>query len=163
MRIDDFPGDTKPRGCGNRRGAAIPTRGRCAGGDDAVSSAVIPAGGRAMTHAGSCHCGRIAFTLEGEVSEAIDCNCSMCRRRGSLLAFFPREALTLTSKEGDYGTYRFNTEKIAHHFCQTCGVSPFSEAIHPKTGVPTVAVNVRCLPDVDIAALDIKQVDGASF
>lgn len=116
-----------------------------------------------MTHAGSCHCGRIAFTLEGEVSEAIDCNCSMCRRRGSLLAFFPREALTLTSKEGDYGTYRFNTEKIAHHFCQTCGVSPFSEAIHPKTGVPTVAVNVRCLPDVDIAALDIKQVDGASF
>ena len=116
-----------------------------------------------MTHAGSCHCGRIAFTLEGEVKEAMDCNCSMCRRRGGLLAFFPREALVLTSKEGVYCTYRFNKEHIAHHFCLTCGISPFSEAIHPKTGMPTAAVNVRCLPDVDLAVLDIKQVDGASF
>ena len=57
-----------------------------------------------QTHAGSCHCGRIAFTLHGEVGRAIDCNCSMCRRRGALLAFYPREALVLTSKEGDYGT-----------------------------------------------------------
>ena len=47
------------------------------------------------THEGSCHCGRIAFTLEGDVTEAMDCNCSLCRRRGGLLAFFPREALSL--------------------------------------------------------------------
>jgi len=116
-----------------------------------------------MTHAGSCHCGRISFTLEGDVTEAIDCNCSMCRRRGALLAFFPRSALSLVSREGDYGTYRFNTGKIAHHFCLACGISPFSEAIHPKTGMPTVAVNVRCLPGVDLAGLAIKPVDGASF
>ena len=116
-----------------------------------------------MTHAGSCHCGRIAFTLEGEVKEAMDCSCSMCRRRGGLLAFFPRQALTLTSTPGDYGTYRFNKEHIAHHFCPTCGISPFSEATDPKTGQAMAAVNVRCLPDVDLAALEIRQVDGASF
>ena len=114
-----------------------------------------------QTHAGSCHCGRIAFTLHGDVSEALDCNCSMCRR--ALLAFYPREALVLSSKEGDYGTYRFNKEKIAHHYCLTCGIAPFSEAVHPKTGQPTVAVNVRCLPDVDLASLKVSQVDGASF
>lgn len=116
-----------------------------------------------MTHAGSCHCGRIAFTLEGDVTGAIDCNCSICRRRGALLAFYPREALVLSSKEGDYATYRFNTERIAHHFCQTCGVSPFSEAVHPKTGAPTVAVNVRCLRDVDLSTLKITSFDGASL
>ena len=116
-----------------------------------------------MTHSGSCHCGRIAFTLEGEVKQAIDCNCSMCRRRGGLLAFVPREALVLTSKEGDYGTYRFNKEHIAHHFCLTCGISPFSEGADPRSGAKMAAVNLRCLPDVDLSALKVSQVDGASF
>jgi hypothetical protein len=116
-----------------------------------------------MTHSGSCHCGRIAFDVEGEVAQAVDCNCSICRRRGSLLAFFPREAFTLTSKEGDYGTYRFNTGRIAHHFCQTCGVAPFSEAVNPKTGEPMVAVNLRCLAGVDAAALPVRHFDGAAL
>lgn len=116
-----------------------------------------------MAHSGSCHCGRIAFAVEGEVGQVIDCNCSMCRRRGSLLAFFPQDAFTLTSKPGDYGTYRFNSERIAHHFCETCGVAPFSEATDPKSGRPMVAVNVRCLPDVDLAALQVHHYDGAKL
>lgn len=116
-----------------------------------------------MKHQGSCHCGRIAFDLEADVTEAIDCNCSMCRRRGSLLAFFPREALILKTPESDYATYRFNKEKLAHHFCPHCGIAPFSEGVHPKTGARMAAVNVRCLPDVDLAAVKITQVDGASF
>lgn len=114
-----------------------------------------------MIHHGSCHCGRIAFDVEGEVRDVNDCNCSMCRRRDGLLAFFPYEAFSLTTPEGDYGTYRFNQEHIAHHFCLTCGVSPFSEGIHPKSGTKVACVNVRCLPDVDLTTLTIKQVDGA--
>jgi hypothetical protein len=116
-----------------------------------------------MVYEGSCHCGRIAFTVEGEVRDAIDCNCSMCRRRGSLLAFFPREAFTLMTKEGDYATYHFNKHVIDHHFCPTCGIAPFSEAIHPRTGKPTTAVNVRCLEGVDLGSLDIRPFDGASM
>lgn len=116
-----------------------------------------------MKHEGSCHCGRIAFDLEADVTEAIDCNCSMCRRRGGLLAFFPREALTLKTPESDYATYRFNKEQIAHHFCPNCGVSPFSDGANAKTGAKLAAVNVRCLPEVDLSGLKITQVDGASF
>lgn len=114
-------------------------------------------------HQGSCHCGRIAFDLDGEVSEAIDCNCSMCRRRGSLLAFFPREALTLRTPETDLGTYRFNKHLIEHHFCPNCGIAPFGEAVDPRTGKKMAAVNVRCLPDVDLTTLKIMQFDGASL
>ena len=116
-----------------------------------------------MTHAGRCNFGRIAFTVEGDIGEAIDCNCSMCRRRGSLLAFFPREALVLTAGEGDYATYRFNQERLEHHFCPTCGIAPFSEGTHPKTGAKMAAVNLRCLPDVDLSGLSIRQFDGASL
>ena len=115
------------------------------------------------THEGSCHCGRIAFSLEGDVTEAIDCNCSMCRRRGGLLAFFPREALTLSTPEGALGTYTFNKHALQHHFCPACGIAPFSEGVNPKTGAKTAAVNVRCLPDVDLSALQVTRVDGASY
>jgi hypothetical protein len=115
-----------------------------------------------MKHAGSCHCGRIAFELEGEVKEVMDCNCSMCRRRGGLLAFFPREALALATPESDMATYTFNKHALKHRFCPNCGVAPFSEGVD-RSGARTVAVNVRCLPDVDLDALAVKQFDGASL
>jgi hypothetical protein len=76
---------------------------------------------------------------------------------------FPREALTLKTPESDFATYRFNKEHLAHHFCPTCGIAPFSEGADPRTGAKMVAVNVRCLPDVDLSALKVAQVDGAGF
>jgi hypothetical protein len=116
-----------------------------------------------MTYQGSCHCGRVAFQLEGEVRDAIDCNCSLCHRRGGPLAFFPREALTLTTPESDMGTYRFNKHVLDHHFCPNCGIAPFSEGVNPKTGAKTAAVNVRCLEGLDLATLAISPYDGASL
>ncbi|KAF1714392.1 aldehyde-activating protein [Pseudoxanthomonas yeongjuensis] len=114
-----------------------------------------------MKHQGSCHCGKIAFEVEGDISEAYDCNCSMCRRRGGLLWFAPRAALVLKTPESDLSTYTFNKHHIQHHFCATCGISPYGEGDNPKSG-PMAAVNVRCLPDVDLSSLKIVPIDGAS-
>ena len=110
---------------------------------------------------GSCHCGAIAFEVEVEIGQVFDCNCSMCRRRGGLLAAFPREALTLRTPEDALSTYRFNRKAIAHHFCGTCGIAPFSEG-KGQGGKEMAMVNVRCLPDVDLATLEVVAVDGAS-
>lgn len=116
------------------------------------------------TYQGSCHCGRIAFDVRSEpIEKVIDCNCSLCRRRGALLAFVPREQLRLATREEDMATYTFNKHVIRHHFCPTCGIAPFGEAIDPRTGKETAAVNVRCLPDVDLAALTVVPYDGASL
>lgn len=114
-------------------------------------------------HSGSCHCGRIAFELDAEIGEAYACNCSMCRRRGSLLGFFPRSALTLSTAEADLATYTFNQHRIRHHHCAVCGVAPFSEGVDPRTGDPMAAVNLRCVPDVDLDALKVTHFDGASL
>jgi len=118
-----------------------------------------------MKYAGSCHCGRIAFEVEtGDgIAEAYDCNCSMCRRRGGLLWFGPRSAMELKTPEADLATYRFNHKRLAHHYCPDCGIAPFSEGTHPKTGEATVAVNVRCLEGLDLGSLKIVHVDGASL
>ena len=44
-----------------------------------------------MKYRGSCHCGNVAYEVEGEIDKAIACNCSMCQRKGSLLWFAPIE------------------------------------------------------------------------
>lgn len=114
-----------------------------------------------MTHEGSCHCGGIAFTVEGQVGQVVDCNCSMCRRRGGLLWFVPAAAFVLKTPRQALATYQFNQRHIQHHFCPTCGIAPFGEGKAPD-GSAMVAVNVRCLPDVDLAALQVVPYDGAS-
>ncbi len=117
-----------------------------------------------MTYQGSCHCGRIAFDVESEpIESVVDCNCSLCRRRGGLLAFVPRDKLRLNTPEADMATYTFNKHVIRHHFCPTCGIATFGEAVDPRTGVKTAAINVRCLPEVDLAALKVVSYDGASL
>ena len=116
-----------------------------------------------MKHSGSCHCGKIAFDLEGDIQDVIECNCSICRRKGSLLWFGPRDALVLKTPESDLGTYTFNKHHLQHRFCTTCGISPFCEGDNPKSGTRMVAVNVRCLPDVDLKALTVTEYDGAKL
>ena len=114
-----------------------------------------------MLHQGSCHCGQIAFEVEGEFTEGLDCNCSLCRRRGGLLAFVPAGDFTLKTPESDMATYTFNKHVLQHHFCPTCGISPFSEG-KSRDGSPTRAINLRCLPDLDLESLKINKWDGAS-
>ncbi|HET7921330.1 MAG TPA: GFA family protein [Gammaproteobacteria bacterium] len=114
-----------------------------------------------MIYQGSCHCGKIAFDVEGEIGQVIDCNCSMCQRRGGLLWFVPRDKLHLHTPEADLGTYSFNKHRLKHHYCRNCGIAPFSDG--EKAGQPMAAVNVRCLEGVDIAGLNIHHFDGRSL
>lgn len=115
-----------------------------------------------MLYAGSCHCGKIAFEVEGEFSEALDCNCSFCRRRGALLAFVSRDKLKLKVPDSDMTTYMFNSHVVEHHFCATCGIALFGEGKAPGAS-KMAAVNLRCLPDIDLDGLTIKKFDGRNL
>jgi hypothetical protein len=115
-----------------------------------------------MKYAGSCHCGNIAYEVEGEFQEATQCNCSICSRRGYLLAFLPGEKLTLKTPESAMSHYTFNTHRIKHYFCPVCGSAPFGMGAG-KGGEPMVAVNLRCLPEVDITAVKINHFDGKNL
>ncbi|HET7843862.1 MAG TPA: GFA family protein [Xanthomonadales bacterium] len=114
-----------------------------------------------MKYQGSCHCGRVAFDVEGTIDSVLACNCSMCGRKGSLLWFVPRDALKLRTPDADASTYTFNKHVIAHRFCPVCGIHPYGEGKDAK-GNPTAAINVRCLEDVDLAQLKVVHYDGRS-
>ena len=113
-------------------------------------------------HTGSCHCGRVAFEVEGEPDSALSCNCSICQRKGSLLWFVSRESLKLTTPESSASEYEFNKHRIAHRFCPVCGIHPYAYGTDPK-GNAIAAVNLRCLTDIDLESIPVTHYDGRSL
>lgn len=115
-----------------------------------------------MEYKGSCHCGRIAFEVEGTLEKVMSCNCSICQRKGALMWFVPRDALRLLTPDQDASTYLFNKHVIRHRFCPVCGIHPYGEGTDPK-GNRMAAINVRCLEGVAIERLPVTHYDGRAL
>lgn len=109
-----------------------------------------------MTYHGGCQCGAVAFEADGEIEQLVECNCSICKPKGYLLWFVPEADFRLKTDEAALTEYRFNTHKIGHQFCKTCGVSTFGH------GPGMYAVNARTLKDFDVASAPVQAFDGAS-
>lgn len=114
-----------------------------------------------MKYTGSCHCGKIAFEAEGTLEKVMECNCSMCMRKGAMHWFMPAASFTLTTPAENLSTYLFNKHVLRHHFCAECGVAPYSEGKDPK-GNAMVAVNARCVDGFDPQKVHRDFYDGRS-
>ncbi len=115
-----------------------------------------------MAIRGSCHCGAIAYRLDDEPTEAMECNCSICRRKGYQLAFSTPDRFTLETSRDAITVYTFKSHVIRHQFCKVCGCAPFGEGTGPD-GKTMVAINLRCADGVDLSRLKITHFDGASL
>ena len=113
-------------------------------------------------YAGGCHCGGVRYEVETNLEPVMSCNCSICQKRGALLTFVPEAQFTLLSGEDDLTDYQFNKKIVHHLFCSHCGVGSFARGTGPD-GSAMIAINVRCLDDVDPAALSPMEFDGKSL
>jgi hypothetical protein len=114
------------------------------------------------TYTGGCHCGRVRYRVTVDLSRVISCNCSICQKRGSLLAATSPDRFSLTAGQSDLTDYQFGKKVIHHLFCAACGIQSFARGTTPD-GRQMVAINVRCLDDVDPATLTITPFDGRSL
>lgn len=96
------------------------------------------------------------------VQNAISCNCSICIRRGTLLDFVPETSFKLLAGKAELQDYQFNKKIVHHLFCKTCGVVSFSKGAAPD-GTKMVAINLRCIENIDLSKLTIQDYDGRSF
>ena len=111
---------------------------------------------------GGCHCKKVSYEVDIDLTQpALECNCSHCQIKGLLLTFVPAAQFTLLSGEDSLTDYRFNTEKIQHLFCKSCGVESFGRG--QKGEERMVAVNVRTIDDIDLSTITRKPVDGRSY
>ena len=114
-----------------------------------------------MKYQGSCHCGNVAFEVEGEIKSAMSCKCSMCQRKGSLLWFVPRDSLKVSTPEDASRIYLFNKHLLKHRFCPACGIHPYAEGKDSK-GNEMAAINIRCLEGIDLTSVPVTHFDGRS-
>jgi hypothetical protein len=109
------------------------------------------------TYEGGCHCGRVRFRVTGDLAHVVDCNCSMCTKKGILHLIVAPEAFELLTGREELTTYRFNSGIARHTFCRHCGIHPFYV---PRSDPNKIDVNVRCLEGVDLSKLTPEPFDG---
>lgn len=115
-----------------------------------------------MSFKGSCHCGQIRYRAEGTPSNAMSCNCSICRRKGYLLYFTTPDKFELETSRDAIAVYTFKSHNVRHQFCKTCGCAVFGEGTAPD-GRAMVAINLRCVDNLDLGTVKVTEFDGASL
>jgi hypothetical protein len=111
-----------------------------------------------MSIEGSCHCGGVHITVARAPTELTSCNCSICRRLGTLWAYYAPAEVRVA---GETATYRWGRKTIDFHRCATCGCtthwSPLGGRVSGRMGI-----NARLLAPEVVAAARVRRLDGAS-
>lgn len=99
-------------------------------------------------HRASCHCA--AVVLELDLPDGIvnprRCDCSICRRKGAIVASVPLAGIKVIQGEDDLRLYEFNTHTAKHYFCSRCGIYTH----HQRRSNPhEYGYNVACLEGVN--------------
>jgi len=106
----------------------------------------------------SCHCGAVKLEVEVEVAptELTSCNCSICRRLGTLWCYFAPALVRVT---GPTATYRWGDKTLDLHRCASCGCTTHWVATDPD--YQRMGVNARLLDPAIVEAARIRRLDGA--
>ena len=112
------------------------------------------------TFEGGCHCGRVRFRVDVDERVALDCNCSVCTKKGFLHLVVPPDRFAILRGADELASYAFGTGVAKHLFCRTCGIHPF---YRPRSHPNDWDVNVRCLDDDAWLDFRIEPFDGKNW
>ncbi len=109
----------------------------------------------------SCHCGAVKLQIDAQVPKALtSCNCSICRRYGNLMAYFPPSKVKIIATAEATHKYVWGDKSIAFVRCSTCGCLSHWESLDPNQ-TDRMGINARLFENVDINKIRIRQFDGA--
>jgi hypothetical protein len=107
---------------------------------------------------GSCLCDAVHWRFDGVPEGATACNCTACRRYGTLWAYaYEGDGITVSGPTTAYvrGT------ALAFHFCPTCGNVAYWRGLRPHAdGRVRIAVNLRLASPESVADIPIDHFDG---
>ena len=103
-------------------------------------------------HQATCHCGSVELELDlpDGIVEPRRCDCSICRRKGTIVASVPLDGIRIVKGAAHLRLYQFNTRTARHYFCSICGIHTH----HQRRSDPgQYGYNVGCLEGVDPSAI----------
>ena len=104
----------------------------------------------------SCHCGAVKVQVPHAPEEVKECNCSICRRTGAVLAYYSPKDVRVS---GLTDTYIWGDREIEFHRCKVCG--NFTHWAPVDKTLDRMGVNVRLMPPEMLTDLRILKFDGA--
>uniref|UniRef100_A0A914BXS1 CENP-V/GFA domain-containing protein n=1 Tax=Acrobeloides nanus TaxID=290746 RepID=A0A914BXS1_9BILA len=112
-------------------------------------------------HEGSCHCDAVKWTCKApSIIEAIQCNCSICKKKQNHHFIVAKENFQLLQGEDKLTYYRFNTGVAKHPFCSVCGVQSF---YMPRSNPDSVAIMPHCIDSDTVKEVRYKSYDGQNW
>jgi hypothetical protein len=109
---------------------------------------------------GACLCGAVRLAAARKPRTVTQCNCSACRRYGTLWAYYTRATATITAPRGAVVRYTRRPRAVLRFgHCATCGCVVCWD-LAPRTGSTRLALNSRLLDPVLMASVPIKMLDG---
>ncbi|HKU94003.1 MAG TPA: GFA family protein [Vineibacter sp.] len=104
----------------------------------------------------SCHCGAVRLQIDAAPTEVTDCNCSICRRYGTLWAYYaPRQV----QWAGATDIYLCHDKVLEFHRCAVCGCVTHWSAIDPS--LERMGVNTRLMDPQVLVGIKVRRLDGA--
>ena len=91
----------------------------------------MKAKGQLKVHKGSCLCGAVRISVQGELPQPNACHCIACRKQSGHFGAsvdVPRSALSITGQE--YVRWYRSSEKVRRGFCSVCGSTLFWDPVH---------------------------------
>jgi hypothetical protein len=113
-----------------------------------------------QTKTGGCHCGQVKFEITHPFDEVIECDCSMCKKKGFLHLIVDKENFKLIADESSLSDYQFNTKTAHHLFCKTCGICSY---YIPRSHPDGFSVNARCVDDLDLSKVKRTKFEGSNW
>jgi hypothetical protein len=111
-------------------------------------------------HRATCHCGSVELELDlpDGIVDPRRCDCSLCRRKGAIMASVPLSGIRVVKGQEVLKLYQFNTMSAKHYFCSNCGIYTH----HQRRSMPSqYGYNVGCLEGVNPFDLgEVRTGDG---
>lgn len=109
---------------------------------------------------GSCHCGKIKLQIDVAPEEVTDCNCSICRRYGTLWAYYSPKQVRI-AETVPAQTYQWDDRSLYFHRCAECGCVTHWSPVDPARD--RMGVNMRLFAPGVLGAARVRHIDGASY
>lgn len=110
--------------------------------------------------AGSCHCGRIRFTVPRLPDRVTACNCSICRRYQAAWGYYRRRDVDLDIQDEAAIAYAWNDHMINFMHCRYCGCLTHYEDVK-RTAESALVVNFHMVDPKVWQDIPVRHFDGA--
>lgn len=106
----------------------------------------------------SCHCGAVRFAVPTAPEDLNDCACSICRRYGTLWAYYALDEVDRPADNGPTDVYVWGDRELEFHRCHSCGCVVWWAPV--DRGRNRMGVNGRLFPAETLALTPVRHTSG---